>query len=286
MAFFAAQQSTLAALIEDAGLFDVTEREMFNRNNDTLRQILVISGLGMVLTVNGLANALPINGLRTAEVTGELTVLFSPAAYVFAVWAAIYAFQAAYVVYQALPAQKTNPLHRRIAPWYLLISIANTTWIFLWHYQQFTLSNFAMITLLVGLIMLYLITRVGGERPTRAHFWLLRVPFSLYLAWITVATVVNVTQWLNWFGWGRFGLGELTWGLTMLLVATLIASLMAWRFRDIAFVCVIVWAYIGIAVRQNETVPMSFTAGVMAAVVIAALVLGMRGHSVQPGLVE
>jgi hypothetical protein len=267
-------------------ILDTKEHNMFNSNNDTLRQILVISGLSMVLTVNGLANALPINGLRTADVTEGLEVLFSPAAYVFAVWGAIYSFQAAYVVYQALPSQKTNPLHRRIAPWYLLISLANTTWIFLWHYQQFGLSNFAMITLLVGLSMLYLITREGGERPTRAHLWLLRVPFSLYLAWITVATVVNVTQWLNWIQWGRFGIGELTWGLTMLLVATLIASLMAWRFRDIAYVCVIVWAFIGIAVRQNETLPMAITAGVMAAVVIATLVLGMLGHSAQHTLVK
>lgn len=248
---------------------------MFNSRNDTLRQFLVISGLGMVLTVNGLANGLPINGLRTADVTQGLEVLFSPAAYVFAVWGAIYSFQAAYVVYQALPSQKENPLHRRIAPWYLLISLANTTWIFLWHYQQFTLSNVAMITLLVGLIMLYRLTRVGGERPTRAQQWLLRVPFSLYLAWITVATIVNVTQWLNWIQWGRFGLSDLTWGLTMLVIATVIESAMAWRFRDIAYVSVIVWAFIGIAVRQAETLPMAVTAGVMAVVVVAALVAGM-----------
>ena len=71
-----------------------------------------------------------------------------------------------------------------------------------------------------------------------------------------------------------------------MLVATLITSLMAWRFRDLAYVCVIVWAFIGIAVRQNETLPMSITAGVMAAVVIAALALGMRGHPAHHGLVE
>ena len=249
---------------------------MFNSNNDTLRQIVVIAGLGMVLTVNVLGSALPINGLRTADVTEGLEVLFSPAAYVFAVWGVIYSFQAAYVTYQALPSQKTNPLQRRIAPWYLLISVANTTWIFLWHYQQFALSNIAMITLLLGLIKLYLTTRVGSDMPGRTQIWLIRVPFSLYMAWITVATVVNVTQWLNWIQWGRFGLSELTWGLTMLLIATLITSLVTWRFRDIAYACVVVWAFIGIAVRQIETVPMSITAGIMATIVIGALIMGMR----------
>ena len=252
---------------------------MFNSSNDTLRQILVISGLGMVLTVNALGNALPINGLRTADVTEGLEVLFSPAAYVFAVWGAIYSFQAAYIVYQALPAQKTNPLHRRIAPWYLLISVANTIWIFLWHYQQFALSNIAMVTLLVGLINIYLITRVGGGKPDGAQRWLIRVPFSLYMAWITVATVVNATQTLNWLEWGRFGLSDLTWALTMLLVATLITSLVAWRFRDVAYTCVIVWAFIGIAVRQIETSPVAITAGVMAAIVVVALIVGVRRQS-------
>ena len=254
---------------------------MFNSQNDTLRQFLVICGLGMTLTVNGLANGLPINGLRTADVTAGLEVLFSPAAYVFAVWGAIYTFQAAYIVYQALPSQKANPLHRHIAPWYLLISLANTTWIFLWHYQQFTLSNLAMISLLIGLIMIYRITRTteGGAR-----FWLVSVPFSLYTAWITVATVVNVTQWLNWIGWGQFGLSDLVWGLTMLVIATAIVSGLTRYYRDIAYVGVIVWAFVGIAVRQAEVLPMAVLAGTMASIVVAVLIASRVGNSAEKPL--
>lgn len=249
---------------------------MFNTTNDTLRQILVISGLVMTLTVNGLGNGLPINGMTTAEVTEGLRVLFVPAAYVFSVWSAIYSFQLAYIVYQALPSQKTNPLHRRIAPWYLLISAANTTWIFLWHYQLFGLSNFAMIALLLGLIMLYRITRVGGSVPSRAQFWLVRVPFSLYLAWITVATVANVTQWLAWIDWGRLGLSEVIWAVALLVIAAGIELFMVLRFRDIAYVCVILWAFVGIVIRQSDTVPVAATAGVMAAVILAALIYSRR----------
>ncbi len=250
---------------------------MFTKSNDTLRQILVISGLAMVLVVNGLANLLPINGLTTGQVADNFTVYFVPANYVFSIWGLIYFFQLAYIVYQALPSQKENPIHRSIAPWYLLISVANASWIFLWHYEQFAWSIVAMLALLVGLIRIYLrVAGRGRSAANRTETWVLRAPFSLYLAWITVATVANVTSWLDFIGWSGLGISEMAWGVIMLLVATVIEGFMIVRYRDLAYLGVIIWAFIGIAVRQAEALPVAITAVLMTAAVVAAYFVARR----------
>ena len=243
---------------------------MFNRGNNSLRQILVISGLMMVLTVNFLANFLPIAGKTTGELSDSYSVYFVPAGYVFSIWGLIYLFQLAFIIYQALPSQKDSALQRRVAPWYLLSCVFNSAWIFLWHYQLVGASLIAMLGILVSLVAIYVLLGTGRYETTRAETWLLRVPFSLYLAWITVATVANVTTWLESIGWDGFGLSEVVWGVIILIVATLIESVMALRFRDLAYVGVILWAFVGIAVKHSDTLAIAITAGLMAVVVAAA----------------
>lgn len=249
---------------------------MFTAKNDTLRQILSISGLVMVLTINGLANALPINGITTGELSDNFDVFFVPAGYVFSIWAVIYSFQIAYIVYQSLPAQKTNPIHRSIAPWYLANCVFNSAWIMVWHYQFVGLSLLMMIGILVTLIAIYRIIGTGQYKVSRTEQWLLRVPFSLYFAWITVATVANVTTFLVDRNWSGFGISEMLWGIIILLVATVIESFMIERHRDVVYAGVVVWAFIGIAVQHADTLPVAVTAGIMTVIVAAALFVPSR----------
>ncbi len=249
---------------------------MFSEQNDTQRQIAVISGLTMVLIVNALANILPINGVTTGDLSDQYDVFFVPAGYVFSIWAVIYSFLIAYIVYQALPSQKTNQLHRRIAPWFLVSCVANAGWILAWHYQFVTVSLILMLVILGTLLAIYLTLGTGQYKVTRGEQVFMRVPFSLYFAWITVATVANFTTFLTFIDWSGLGISPMMWGIIMLVVATLIEAAMALRFRDAVYVGVIVWAFVGIAVKHADTLPIAATAGVMAAAVALALFVPTR----------
>ncbi|MHB1295204.1 MAG: tryptophan-rich sensory protein [Anaerolineae bacterium] len=240
-----------------------------------LRRVLVSLITVITIVFNGLANALPLNGLTTGEISDRFSVYFVPAAYVFSIWGLIYLGLLAYTVYQALPAQAGDERLRDIAPWYALASLANVAWLWFWHYEYLTLTPVAMLVLLVSLIVIYLRIGIGRVRPTTAERWCLHVPFSLYLGWITVATVANITSVLDGIGWSGWGLSELTWGVIMLVVAFGIAATVALSRRDVAYTMVIVWAFAGIAVKQSDTLAISLPATALA-VILGLLVFFRR----------
>ncbi len=250
---------------------------------DTLRQVITVIGLVATLVVNALANILPLNGLRSGDVTADFPVLFVPAAYVFSIWGVIYTGLVAFAIFQALPAQRENPRLRRIGGLFALASLGNSAWIFAWHYQNFPLSMLCMLLLLGSLIGIYLRLGTGRTRVSRAETWAVRVPFSIYLGWITVATIANASQVLYVLGWDGWGIAPVTWTIIMVGAAVVVASLMAITRRDVAYLAVPVWALIGIAVRQAPMPPVSLAAWVAAGIVAALLIWSVLRPLQVPG---
>lgn len=199
----------------------------------TTNQIITILITLLTITINVLANALPINGQNTGDISDRFAIYFVPAGYVFAIWGLIYLGMIAYTIYQALPAQRDNALLNKIAPAYWIGNLANTVWIFLWHYNIFAATLPAMLILLASLLYIYIQIMQAGALNT-AQKWLVRLPFSLYLGWISVATVANFSQVLYYVNWNGFGISGPAWAAIMTGVATLLGVLMAWRELDIA----------------------------------------------------
>ena len=241
-------------------------------NRDSLRQIAIILGVVATIVVNGLANALPLNGQLTGEVSDRYLVYFVPAGYVFAIWGLIYLGLAAFAIYQALPAQRANPRLRSIGALFVLASAANIAWIFLWHYEVFPATLAVMLVLLASLIAIYLRLGTGRTQVSSAERWAVRVPFSIYLGWITVATVANASQLLYVLGWNGGAIGPQTWAAIMLAVAVVVAILMAFTRRDVAYLLVLVWAFIGIALKHAGVPLVSISAWAATAVVALAAV--------------
>ena len=251
---------------------------------DTLRQVVTIIGLAATLTINGLANILPLNGLRSGDVTAQYPVLFVPAPYVFAIWGVIYTGLIAFAVFQALSSQRENPRLRRIGGLFVVASLANCAWIFAWHYRNFPLSMVFMLLLLAALIGIYLRLGTGRTRVTAAETWAVRVPFSIYLGWITVATIANAAQLLYVLGWNGWGIAPSTWAILMVAAAVIVAALMAVTRRDVAYLGVPVWALIGIALRQASTPAVSLAAWIAAGIVAVLLIWSaMRRLRLQTG---
>jgi len=246
---------------------------------DTIRQIVNIGSVILTIVLNGLANALPLNGLTTGEISDQFNVYFVPAGYVFSIWGLIYLALSGFAVYQALPDQRTNPRLRRIGYLFALSCAANVAWLFLWHYEVFPLTIVAMVALLLLLIAIYQRLRIGQMDVSTSETWLVRVPFSIYLGWVTVATIANATSLLDYWNWGGWGVSPEVWAVIMLAVATALTAAVTFTRGDLAYGAVIVWAFAGIGVRHTGT-PLVSTAA-WAATVGASIVtiVGTWVHS-------
>jgi hypothetical protein len=250
---------------------------------NTLRQISVLLVTLATITINVLADALPINGLNTGRISDAFQVYFVPAGYVFAIWGIIYIGLLAYSVYQALPAQKENPRLQMTGWWVVLGGLANSMWIFLWHYERFVGTLAAMLILLASLIAVYLRLGTGQTKVSTSETWAARIPFSIYLGWITVATVANVTDVLDFLKWNAFGIAAQTWFLVTLVAVFMVSTLMSLNRRDVPFILVILWALVGIGVKfsteQFIWIASLTTAMLVALVLLVSLVLGKSSRS-------
>lgn len=253
---------------------------------DTLRQIVVLLSIILTIFVNTLANTLPINGLNTGEISDRFNVYFVPAGYVFSIWGLIYIGLILYGIFQAMPQQKENPRLRATGWWIALGGLANSVWIFLWHYEQFPLTIIAMLVLLGTLIITYLRLRPGSEPVAGSEKWLVRLPFSIYLGWITVATVANVTSVLDYVKWDGFGIAPVTWMQIILVAVLLIAALMNFIRRDIGFAAVILWALAGISIKHAAipavAIPTWITFTLVAATLVIALLIRLPRSKISP----
>jgi benzodiazapine receptor len=240
-------------------------------SRDLVRQWTNIIAVAATLVVNGLANAIPLNGQQTGEISDRFQVYFVPAGYVFAIWGLIYLGLIAFGIYQALPAQRANPRLRAIGYWFVASCVANIAWIFLWHYNYFVWTLFAMLGLLICLIIIYQRLGTGLRKSSPAETWCVQIPFSIYLGWISVATIANVTDVLYILKWNGFGLNPQLWAVVMLIIALIVGGLMAWRRADWAYLLVFVWAFAGIGVKQADfslVANAAWTAAVISALLV------------------
>jgi translocator protein len=230
------------------------------------RFLLNLTATVLVVLVNALANILPINGQTTGEISNRLDVLFTPAGYVFGIWGLIYFLLFIWTIRQFPASRRNLPIYQKSTPLYVLSSVLNIAWILLWHYEFLLLTVLVMIGLLVTLIRLYHV--IKNEDPS---FWDL-LPFSVYLGWISVATIANISYYLKDISWNGFGLSDVTWTLVMLVVATLLAFYFHRKNEDVIYPLVFVWAFIGIGVKNAAThATVSTTSYVLSAIILITI---------------
>jgi hypothetical protein len=242
-------------------------------NRDTLRQVLVLAAAFGTVIFNIVANALPLNDLNTGDISDRFQIFFVPAGYVFSIWALIYIGLIAYGIYQVLPAQRENPRLRSIGYLFILSCLANITWLFLWHYEVFEYTLVAMLVLLVTLIAIYLRLDIGRSKVSNAEKWAVHIPFSIYLGWITVATIANTTQLLYYLDWNGWGISAEIWAVIILAAGVVISATMSLTRTDIAYSLVLVWAYIGIALKHASTPIVSNSAWIAAGLILVILII-------------
>jgi len=241
----------------------------------------------IMVAVNAAANIIPLGGHNTGQVSDSYPNLFAPAGLTFIIWGLIYLLLAGYTVYQLGYFRKEKSFIReglltKVGVLFSISSVANAIWIFSWHYEILPASMMLMLVILVCLILINQILRKEDLRAIEKVF--VRLPFSVYFGWITVATIANATTLLVSTGFDGLGLTDAAWTVIMISAGAVIGIATMLRNRDIAYGLVIIWAYAGIIIKHisaagfNGKYPQVIAAaGVCIALLVIAGAYTMKG---------
>jgi hypothetical protein len=230
------------------------QKSNVNDNKDLLRQWVTLIAIVGAFLVNVASNIFPLNGLSIGAISNTVfkNVLIIPANYAFAVWGLIYLGLFTLAVYQFLPSKKQDPDLRKIGYLLVIASGFQSIWVYFFLARLFTLSVVAMFGILGSLMVTYQLLGIGKNRVSRRKKICLHYPISIYLSWISVATVVNVACALYFYGWNGWGISDQVWTMMMLVIASIVSAAMMIRFNDIPYVGVTIWALIAIAVKDYD----------------------------------
>jgi len=241
-------------------------------NNQVLLKWSNIIAFMLTVIVNSLAGSTTlIGGVSTAQISDSNPTLITPAGYVFSIWGIIYVLLGVFVIFQVLPSQKEKDYTKRVSWLFALSSLINIGWLFLWQYQLLSFSVVLMFLLLGTLILIYLRLGIGKSTIPLRERLAIHVPFSVYLGWITIASIANVSVTLVSVNWNGFGINPDIWASLIVVVALLIALLVVATRKDIAYGLVIVWALIGIAVKQSGNQNIVMLTEISAIIILLAL---------------
>jgi hypothetical protein len=245
-------------------------------DHDRRRSTLTLAAIFGSIAVNSFSNKFPLNGVNIGDLSNTLfaPVQIQPANYAFGIWGLIYIGLISFGIYQFQPAQRRNPRLQRAG--YLLVwaSAAQCLWIYLFLGRLFFLSTIAMLGILIPLIMMYKRLDIGRQPVSTRSRWLIDVPISIYLGWISVATIVNVAIALYSANGNSWVLGPSVWTVVMMIVSTIIAASVLIQRGDRAYALVIVWALVAIAIRQ-ASIPLIAGTGALMAVGLVMLSFSM-----------
>lgn len=216
---------------------------------------------GMVV-MNYLANAVPLNNKTTGELSDLYPNLFVPAGITFSIWGVIYLLLLIYCIIQFTGSNQIAITG--IAPWFGLTCVLNALWIVAWHYQRLPLSLLIMFGLLVTLI--YINIQVTGIRPG-----IIKASFGIYLGWICIATIANVTALLVKYNWDGFGISEAIWAIIMISVGAIIVSLAIYSFRNPFIGLAVIWAFAGIIIKRQEDYKSIVITAIIAIIIVGII---------------
>lgn len=210
----------------------------------------------VMIAANCLSIFLPLNGKTQMQLSAQYPNLITPAGFTFSVWSVIYTLLLGFIIYQfyVLFSHGHHDKNRilSISPFFAGVCLCNAAWLFAWHYELTTVSVLIMIVHLWCLVRIHekLYLAIAWQ-PLSSKIWL-DIPFSIYLGWICVATIVNITAWLVSKGFTLPFLPPVAWTIVMLVAALLIGIFYVFTRNNKFLALTIAWAFYGIISKQSE----------------------------------
>lgn len=241
------------------------------------QSIFNIVALLIVIGVNAMANVSRLNGKTTGQVSDEYPNLFVPAGITFSIWSIIYLGLLGFAAYQYWIAfSKGHEIElkafmQRMKGWFLLNCLGNACWLFAWHYGMIFLSVCCMLVILTSLIVIHRKFRIAHPGASLREKIFIHFPFGIYLGWISIATIANITALL--VAW-NIQVPQVTWTIVMMGIGTLPAIFVIFRYNNVYYGLVCIWAFYGIILKR-EAIGGRECAPIVATGTIVIAVLGL-----------
>lgn len=216
-------------------------------------QIANIIGFILVVFINILGGMGAINDTSIAEISKANQNYFTPAGYAFSIWGFIYLLLLGFTIYQGRSLFKPvrdDAFVLKTGWWFVLSCFANIMWILFWVYGFMEYSILAIFVLLFSLLKIVMKNNMELWDAPISVIAFLWWPFVFYSGWVTVATIANVSAYLKSIEWTAWGYSEVSWAVTMIIIAGIINMAVIWRRNMREFALVGAWALIAICVAN------------------------------------
>ncbi|MEM1319416.1 MAG: hypothetical protein AAGG75_04125 [Bacteroidota bacterium] len=244
----------------------------------------LLSYLGLVV-VNFLAIQVPFFGRTPGDVSDLYPNSFTPPDFSFSIWSFIYLLLGVFAFTQAKnltrPEQPLAPETKAISYFFAGSCCCNFGWLLSWQSLHIGLSFLLIFLLWLLLVLLYY--RLAILERAR---WTFTLPFSIYLAWIAVAGLANLNVLLLDAGFGFWGLSPENWTASLVGLGTFGGLLVLYLNKDIYFILVLIWAFLGIYVKNQSLATDSNIIVTTAITGIIILVVAGAGVGVKSILLE
>lgn len=243
-----------------------------------VKHLQILNGVALVATIA--INYLSNTGLFNAETVGSVSAdyrnHFTPAGYAFSIWGLIYLLLLGFSIYYGPFTKQTEEKDQtvlNIGWWFVISCIANSLWIFTWLSGYTFITIPIMIVLLISLMKIILNNQGKIEAKDVKTAVFLRFPFYIYSGWISVALIADVATHLKKIEWSGFGLPEMYWAVIMIAIAAILHLYMIWKRNMNVFAAVAVWAFIAIAVANQDVNKTVYLTAIVTAVLVAVNIL-------------
>lgn len=231
--------------------------------NARLTRILNIVFFGLMIYVNYLAVVYELGGNSMPELSERYGNLFTPANRTFAIWSLIYLLLTGFLV-----AQFVSSSGKRITGNYLFVlsCILNFSWILVWQYEFIFLSVLVMLALLFTLAKMNLQIREDGN-----EFY--KIVFGIYLGWICIATIANVTALFVSLGAMPSVDVQVLATIFMIIVGLILVAFIMMKLDNPYLAISVAWAFYGVSLKREADFPgIALTAKLaMTGIILASL---------------
>ena len=123
---------------------------------------------------------------------------------------------------------------------------------------------------MAGLLITLILINV---RIKEIPFGISKAAFGVYLGWICIATIANITALLVSINWNGFGLSHEIWTVIMIAAGTLIVSAAIISLANPFIGMAVVWAFAGIILKRSSDYRVIVIASAIAILVVAVFTI-------------
>lgn len=226
-----------------------------------INALAIFNALSLIaqLTVAKLIQSKMINPQDTGEVAAKYENLFSPAPVTFGIWGIVYTALGLFCLYHVIIAYKHDKTHPantillRMNGFFIMVNLAACAWLIAWS-REWLLASVGLIFLqLICLVIIHRRLRIYDPLQPAAFKMAIQFPLSIYLGWISIATIANISAYLTSVNWDGYGVASVQWTVIMITLAVLLSVIMIFAKRNIYFALTVAWGLYGIFLKRKAS---------------------------------